>query len=394
MPSQETILNVFVGSPGDVSEEREALESIVSELNKTWSKSLGLRLELIRWESDVQPGFGEDPQDVINKQVGDEYDIFIGIFWGRIGTETKRADSGTIEEFQIAYEKYKRNEDSIDILLYFKDAPLPPSKIDPKQFAELMEFKSTLSTLGGLYWKFETLSDFEVTLRSHLSSIAQKWAKKSTLSISDNSFKQKEVDFDEDEDDDDDEYGFLDYLEAFEDLNDDMSLSLNHIAEATDKIGQNMNKRTEAMNELGDLNDKSNYTDAKKVVKLASEDMERYSSVLNIQLPILSKSRIGALDALSKALVVYKDFDVDLEDLNTLDGNITHMREAAIESKIGIKQFKETIVGLPRITSQFNKAKKKVSHSLDGVLKEIESTIQVTQYIIDSITELKAEIEI
>lgn len=85
MPRSETIIGTFVASPSDVEEERTALESVVVELNKTWSKSLNLRLDLIKWETDVYPGFGQYPQDVINTQIGDEYDIFIAIFWGKIG---------------------------------------------------------------------------------------------------------------------------------------------------------------------------------------------------------------------------------------------------------------------------------------------------------------------
>ena len=42
---------------------------------------------------------GSDPQQIINSQVSDEYDIFIGILWTRFGTPTERAGSGTEEEF-------------------------------------------------------------------------------------------------------------------------------------------------------------------------------------------------------------------------------------------------------------------------------------------------------
>lgn len=386
MPRQEIILQVFVGSPSDVVEEREILESIVAELNKSWSKNLGLRLELIRWETDVQPGFGVDPQDVINRQVSDDYDVFIGIFWGRIGTVTKRAQSGTIEEFQRAYKKYKDDESSIDIMLYFKDAALPPSKIDPKQLTELMEFKSTLGELGGLYWEFETTSDFEATLRAHLSAVAQKWSKKSSGAFSEVSPEETKSDI---ELEDEEEYGFLDYLEAFDNLNLDMCSALNHIAEATVKIGENMNNRTKSMTEIGEVIDRSKLADMKKVMKLASEDMERYATVLNVQLPILSKSRSGGFDALSKALVVYKDFDIDENDLNELDESIRLLIEAAIDSKGGLTQFRDTVKGLPRITTQFNKAKKHVTRSLDSVIKEVDATSKVAQNIIDSITEIR-----
>ncbi|MER0041103.1 hypothetical protein [Pseudomonas sp. MGal98] len=103
MPRNETILNVFIASPSDVSDERKILDSVINELNKTWSKSLKLRLEPIKWETDAYPNFGPYSQDVINNQIDDDYDIFIAIFWSKIGTKTPAAQSGTIEEFERAY---------------------------------------------------------------------------------------------------------------------------------------------------------------------------------------------------------------------------------------------------------------------------------------------------
>ncbi|EPG2128157.1 DUF4062 domain-containing protein, partial [Acinetobacter baumannii] len=74
MPQQQVILNVFLASPSDVSYEREVIQNIINELNKTWSKNLNLRLELLRWETDVVPSFGEYSQGVINQQIGSDYD--------------------------------------------------------------------------------------------------------------------------------------------------------------------------------------------------------------------------------------------------------------------------------------------------------------------------------
>jgi hypothetical protein len=86
MPRTETILRVFVASPSDVIEERQLLEEVVKELNLTWSKNLGIRLELVKWETHAFPGIGDDPQAVINTEIGDDYDIFIGIMWTRFGS--------------------------------------------------------------------------------------------------------------------------------------------------------------------------------------------------------------------------------------------------------------------------------------------------------------------
>ncbi|MCE7568153.1 hypothetical protein LZS85_18645 [Aliivibrio fischeri] len=121
-----TIISVFVASPGDVSDERNALESVVNELNRTWSRTLNLRLELVKWESDVYPNFGAYSQDVINKQINDNYDVFIAMFWSKVGSPTDVADSGTIEEFNRAYQKYTDDPNSVDIMVYFKDQAILP----------------------------------------------------------------------------------------------------------------------------------------------------------------------------------------------------------------------------------------------------------------------------
>jgi len=129
MAKTHTVLEVFIASPGDVAPEREVLESVVSEFNLTWGDRHQVRLELLKWETHSRPAMGEDAQDVINRQIRDGYDIFLGIMWGRFGTATARADSGTEEEFQRAYDRLK-NGDRVQIMLYFKDAGIAPSKLD------------------------------------------------------------------------------------------------------------------------------------------------------------------------------------------------------------------------------------------------------------------------
>ena len=91
-----------MASPGDVKEERERLERIVTELNRSWADSLEIEIELVRWETHAFPGFSTDAQATINAQLGDDYEIFIGLLWSRIGTPSPRARSGTMEEFERA----------------------------------------------------------------------------------------------------------------------------------------------------------------------------------------------------------------------------------------------------------------------------------------------------
>src|SRR5438309_1896456 len=98
MAKTVTKLVVFAASPGDVSRERDLLDTVAAELNKTLCPPLGIHLELVKWETDSFPGVASDAQALINQQIP-PYDIFIGIMWKRFGTPTGRAGSGTEEEF-------------------------------------------------------------------------------------------------------------------------------------------------------------------------------------------------------------------------------------------------------------------------------------------------------
>src|ERR1041385_4193658 len=91
-------VRVFISSPGDVPEERDVVSMVVDELRRLFGKVQQVEIEAVRWETHAWPDVGA-PQEVINRQIG-EYDVFIGVMWKRFGTPTKRADSGTAEEFR------------------------------------------------------------------------------------------------------------------------------------------------------------------------------------------------------------------------------------------------------------------------------------------------------
>lgn len=185
MPRKEVVLSVFIASPQDVEEERNRIEDVIREFNQTWTREFGLRLEPVKWETHTHPDFGADAQAVINKQISQDYDFFIGIMWCSSGTPTARAASGTIEEFQLAKQRYDRDPKSVKIMVYFKDAPVPPSDIDPKQIHTIADFRSSLGKEGAFYWKFDSSDDFEELVRRHLNQQVIAWKKEHMETVED-----------------------------------------------------------------------------------------------------------------------------------------------------------------------------------------------------------------
>jgi hypothetical protein len=136
-------LRIFVASPGDVAEERDVVSLVVGEIRRVFEQFLPVYVEIIRWETHTWPDVGEDAQDVINREIG-EYDIFVGIMWQRFGTPTKRARSGTDEEFQRAYDYFKKYGRP-KVMFYFRRTPFYTTNLkELSQFKKVIQFRKEL----------------------------------------------------------------------------------------------------------------------------------------------------------------------------------------------------------------------------------------------------------
>lgn len=172
---------IFLASPGDTDAERLAAEEAVEEINKSIGSRDNFRLELLKWENDTYPSVGEDGQDVINKQIGSDYQIFVGIMWKKFGSPTKRAGSGTEEEFNLAYVRYTNKKD-IQIMFYFNSAPIPQDA-DLMQAQKVKDFKKKIEDLGAYHKPFESTNDFEKKLRMDLTRYVKDFIKEENAEI-------------------------------------------------------------------------------------------------------------------------------------------------------------------------------------------------------------------
>ncbi len=164
------IYKCFIGSPSDTSKEREICDKVFHEINSTIGESLDFRIESKKWENDVFPAFGKDSQDVINKQMGSDYNIFVGIMWKKFGTPTNRADSGTEEEFLNAYKQWEKNND-LNIMFYFNKQAIELDDIDPEQLKKVREFSKKIANLGGLYHEYKGAEQFESDFKKHIQKV-------------------------------------------------------------------------------------------------------------------------------------------------------------------------------------------------------------------------------
>ncbi|MBN3854386.1 DUF4062 domain-containing protein [Paraburkholderia sp. Ac-20340] len=383
MPRISTIVQVFVASPSDVAPEREALETLIAEMNRTWSAGLGIMFELVRWETHVTPMMGGDPQSLINGQIGDDYDVFIGILWARFGTPTPRAMSGTQEEFERAYARLSADQNAPLIMFYFKEAAIPISRIDPRQIESVQKFRSSLSDRG-IYSTFEDLDAFVTSVRGHLSAVAQRFARQSADPIAIPAPpKSVELSIEPIREDD---LGLLDYVEICNARIEDMVAAMEVIEDATERVSVQFTGHTAALTELTTVGTSPSPKTVKRLIKRCADDMEAFAGILKSQTMILSLHRQAAFDALDKSLTLSHEINAENNsDLQELYESLSSLQRNLGGPMHQLTGFKETTAALPKMTSDLNKAKRLVVGQLDALIEELEKTGSTTGNVLLSI---------
>lgn len=399
MPKNVTILTIFVASPDDVLDEREVLEEVIREFNISWGNQFKINLELVRWETHSYPGVDIDTQEVINKQIGENYDIFIGIMWKKFGTPTGRAGSGTVEEFNKAYKLYKKNPEKLNILFYFKNEPIPPSDINIKDLEKIEEFRNTLGPQGTLFWFFKDTEAFKDLVRIHLTMVFQEWRKRIIEKRDmEKEIKEKEVSIKNAKEiikdvleEDEDEAGFL---ELVENVVINMAKSteiMNRMRKLIEVFGNKINERTEEM-AIFTKGKTYNIQEAKKLSNLAAKDMDQFSEGMEKEIPLFSETSSKALNSMVKSVNLLTDFKSEnKKDILDSFNEIKNLKETisfALSTQIN---FRNVIASLPRITTKFNKSKKNTLKVIDTLIDRMGTYKNLTIEIIKAYEDLLAD---
>lgn len=159
--SNSTTVRITLCAPGDVSKELAIVSREIEDWNLNHWDNTNYGIKLRHWLSDASPDMSDRPQGVINRQLIDEADVIVAVFWSRFGSPTGVAASGTEEEVRRAISQQKR------VFLYFSDLePLPPDT-DNLQLEQLYAFRMEMRSKG-LAWTFRNRFELKSQFRRHL----------------------------------------------------------------------------------------------------------------------------------------------------------------------------------------------------------------------------------
>ncbi|MCD1117150.1 DUF4062 domain-containing protein [Chryseobacterium turcicum] len=387
MAKNITKYTIFLGSPGDLEEERFEVENVIKEINLTYGYRDNLVLELLKWETHSAPGITDTyTQDLISKDIGNDYDIFIGMIWQKFGTKTNVANSGTEEEFLNAIKRFE-NKENIQILFYFKNKPpLRLDDINIEELSKIKKFKEVLKENNVFYSSFNDVDDLKTSLRIHLpkridnlKSFQPNYEKGVILKNSESEDFNDNLVLDED-------YGVFDYLVEFESLLMISTNSILNINESTKNIGIEFAKKSEEIERL------INYPNPNKfqmidLFKKISKLMDGYSDKVKIENSIFYNNFQNAIDIGLKYINSMEDLDKEhhkqnLESILIATEGLYKNIPFAIQ---GMSGFQATVKTLPRLQSNLNASKRKLDKQLDELIFNLEGIKNLTGEFINEI---------
>lgn len=393
MPEIVTKYKVFIASPSDLSEDRASIDEVINELNLTFGLQNNLVIELMKWETHSAPGISQThPQELINKDIDNSYDLFIGLMWMKFGTATNLADSGTEEEFNRAYNRFSESPNSLQILFYFKSTPpLNLQDIIPKELEKVNAFKSRIGDVGALYWHYSSIEDLQSYLRIHIPKRLSGLVADNTV----NKEKHELVEIDSTEVIDED-YGLLDFLEITETRFDTSTNAVYNITEATEWIGNKMNEKTDELNKVTQSQFQPNQHQIRRILKLTTQAMNEYASRISVEIPIFFENYEEGIKAMSSIINLADDFfDKDnIEELIKAKESIISMNSGINDGLLGMEGFYQSVVALPRIDKEINKAKRNISEKLKIFINDMKTSSQLTVELVTEISDKITRIEI
>lgn len=389
MPKNVTVYKVFLASPSDVEEERKVVDKVISTYNQMHSSD-NLKLELVCWENASFPSFGDYAQDVINSQIGDDYDIFIGILWTRFGTATAKYGSGTEEEFERAYQRYSSGE-CVKMMIYRKDENVPPSKINPTQLQLVNDFILKIGDLGGYYFTFKSSNEFSDILLQHLDKTVKQVVKDyeqsspKTLLVSNtvtgcgNEICAERVN-----------WGVLDYSEYISAKLSSITPCIELISQMTVDIGNRVRQNTCRLNSSGS---NGNYLHVKSIFLNVAKDMNKYATNIDEPNDAWYAGFVDMQQAIKEMLDVSAGFVSDKEWESILDS--MRMMSSRMDGTYGaMREMYSSVNKLPKVVQQLNVAKNNLCNKLKKVMSNLkegkrycEETISYIEDVIHPISD-------
>lgn len=421
MPKTLQQLTIFVSGPTGTESEKAALQTIAEEITHRLEKTQFVTLRVTGWPESIRPSVGLDVQAEVDRQVGESYDIYIGIFGHRFGTPTPRAGSGTEEEFNLAFKRFQDDSTCVKIMFYFNHTPIDPFTIDIDQLQRVLRFRENLRARGVLYSDFNDTAEFANLVRKHLDNlIIDEWRENTWSSqgqsvpefaITDaqpllESNKESEhflvpqtSEFDQAaESSEDDERGILEYATDFHEASVALVEVMLGITRETVRVGEAIQVRTSESEKLNQQIQSEQMVGGSRMLPIhltkARETVDHAASDLNDFVAAMS-AHVGKYKFHNR--LFFDSLAHLFSSRAELGKKVTAEEHQAISEMIRVIEncissntmFQSTINSVPALTGKFKRARQRASAVLGELTAEMSfATVEAKRLLDEAVGEL------
>ncbi|MGO9566617.1 MAG: hypothetical protein ACLP5H_03650 [Desulfomonilaceae bacterium] len=159
------VIRCLVISPLDVEAERVGIAETIERWNGQIGCTLEVLIQTVRWETHAAPELGANPQTLLNKQIVQDCDCAVAVFWSRLGTPTAKANSGSLEEIEEVL------ANGGHVMVYACKRDIPQALANPNQLARLKKALGGLRKRG-LVFEYSDVQELQMLLMGHLTNTA------------------------------------------------------------------------------------------------------------------------------------------------------------------------------------------------------------------------------
>ncbi|MCX6010343.1 MAG: hypothetical protein NTW48_10030 [Chloroflexi bacterium] len=166
MTTERRVFKVFIGSPSDVTEERQYFHDVIAEYNNIYN--ITGRVVIPLEGKDALPG-RERAQARINEDCIKCCDLAVFVLSTRWGNPSGKYSSGFEEEYELATDLSEENQGRPAIWLYFRDIPSEHITTPDEQLKKVLDFRSKIEREHmPSYHHYQTPMDWQGMFKRHL----------------------------------------------------------------------------------------------------------------------------------------------------------------------------------------------------------------------------------
>lgn len=171
------------------------------------------------------------------------------------------------------------------------------------------------------------------------------------------------------------EKGFLDFIVEGSQAAEEMARIMIGISEATEDIASKMNSHTARLHTLAANPGPGTASQVHKISLAAAIDMNQYSEYIEKDFPTLEKSMELMTENFSGYVTwLQPKTEEDKKQVAEFRKTVSGLLEGTRQALKNIRLYRDTVAGLKGISREINRASRRMTHALDGLLAVMEMT--------------------